>query len=99
MKALIVSYLFLVIGLLLAMHINPTVSTANKNPRFAEMLRGKQPSPPPPSSSKLNHQGTPPTSTKRPTPPPPPPCPPMPRLHFTPLHFMDRRPPPPPRPY
>ncbi|KAL7143729.1 hypothetical protein ABFS83_08G212000 [Erythranthe nasuta] len=71
MKALIVTFMVLVIGLLLVMHIDPTVSTANnKNRRFDGMLKGKQPSPPPPRSA----------TTKSPTvprfPSAPPPCPP-----------------------
>ncbi|KAL7104092.1 hypothetical protein ACP275_08G222900 [Erythranthe tilingii] len=87
MRALIITYL-----LLLVMHIDPTVSTANnKNPRFDRMLKGKQPSPPPPRSATL-------ISPKVPSfPSAPPPCPPPTHLlHFPPLHFMNRRPPPPP---
>ncbi|KAL7104093.1 hypothetical protein ACP275_08G223000 [Erythranthe tilingii] len=72
MKALIITYTFLLIGFLLLMHIDPTVSKPNKNPRFNRMLKGKQPSPPPPTSSKIFNQRSPPMAKlPRRCPPPP----------------------------
>ncbi|KAL7143728.1 hypothetical protein ABFS83_08G211900 [Erythranthe nasuta] len=90
MKALVTNML-LVMGFLLLMHIDPSVSTAN--PRFDTMLRGKQQTPPPPIPNGSNHQGAPrtPTAPKIPRLPPPPISGP----HFPPLCS----PPPPPAAY
>ncbi|KAL8046919.1 hypothetical protein ABFX02_08G205400 [Erythranthe guttata] len=91
MKAL-VTYMLLVMGFLLLMHIDPSVSTAN--PRFDTMLRGKQQTPPPPIPGGSHHQGTPktPSTQNRPPPPSPLPTPPISGPHFPPLCS----PPPPP---
>ncbi|KAL7107708.1 hypothetical protein ACP275_06G071500 [Erythranthe tilingii] len=99
------AYLFLVIGFLLLMHVDPTQSMAdlnNNNPRYDRMLRGKRRSPPPPTFSRSIHQSPAPPGPVLPLyppPPPPRPPPPGPPMHvpyFPPLHLKDCRPPPPP---
>ncbi|KAL7146868.1 hypothetical protein ABFS83_06G070900 [Erythranthe nasuta] len=94
------AYLFLVIGFLLLMHVDPTLSMAdlNNNPRYDRMLRGKRRSPPPPSFSRSIHQSPAPPGPVVPLYPPPPPPPglPMPGPYFPPLYLQDCRPPPPP---
>ncbi|KAL9163888.1 hypothetical protein ABFS82_06G070700 [Erythranthe guttata] len=93
MKAALITYLFLLTAFL---QTHPARSTATQNPRFARMLRGKQPSPPPPRSGELKHQDRPqpPEKPDPDTPPPPPPQRPPPSTAV-----LVRPPPPPPAGY